>query len=54
MNVITIRLAKMSLLQSVGKAERGETIYIGAHGKPQAKLVSVQEAGRLAPRTLGV
>ena len=54
MNVITIRRAKTELSQLVEKAERAETIYIGGRGKPQAKLVSVRDAGRLAPRTLGV
>ena len=54
MDVITMHQAKSALSQLVAKAESGETIYIGAHGKAQAKLVSAQEAGRLAPKKLGV
>lgn len=33
--------AKSSLSQLVSKAKRGETVYIGAYGKAQAKIVSV-------------
>lgn len=54
MDVITMHQAKSALSQLVAKAESGETIYIGAYGKAQAKIVSVQEADLLPVRKLGV
>ena len=41
MNVITMHQAKSNLSQLVKKAANGETIYIGAYGKAEAKIVAV-------------
>ena len=39
MDVISMHQAKSSLSQLVARAEQGETIFIGAYGKVQAKIV---------------
>ncbi|MGI0117041.1 type II toxin-antitoxin system Phd/YefM family antitoxin [Zooshikella sp. RANM57] len=40
MDVISMHQAKSSLSQLVARAEKGETILIGAYGKVQAKIVA--------------
>ena len=39
MNVISMHQAKSTLSQLVHRAEQGETIYLGAYGNMQAKIV---------------
>ena len=39
--VVSIYEAKTNLSKLVKKAQSGQTIYVGAYGKPQAMLVSV-------------
>lgn len=49
--VISIYEAKTNLSKLVKKAEAGQTIYIGAYGRMQAKLVPLQDTGKeRAPR----
>lgn len=51
--VISMHDAKSSLSQLVKRAAAGETIYIGAYGRAEAKLVAV-DAPVSEPRRLGV
>ena len=41
--VVSMHEAKSSLSQLVKRAAAGETIYIGAYGKPEAKLVAAED-----------
>lgn len=41
MSVVSMHLAKTTLSQLVKRAAAGETILLGAYGKPEAKLVPV-------------
>lgn len=41
--IVSMHEAKSSLSQLVKRAAAGETIYIGAYGKPEAKLVAAEE-----------
>lgn len=43
MDVISMHQAKSSLSQLVSRAQSGETVYIGAYGKAQAKIVPIDE-----------
>lgn len=46
--VVSMHEAKSSLSQLVKRAAAGETIYIGAYGKPEAKLVAADDMEDLA------
>ena len=39
MDVVSMHQAKSTLSQLINRAEQGETVYIGAWGKAQAKIV---------------
>jgi len=43
MDVISMHQAKSSLSQLVSRAQEGETVYIGAYGQVQAKIVPVEQ-----------
>ena len=53
MEVISMHQAKSSLSQLVNRAENGETIFIGAYGKVQAKIVPADFQG-VIPKKIGV
>ncbi len=42
MEVVSMHQAKSTLSQLVHRAEQGEVIFIGAYGRPQAKIVSTE------------
>ena len=46
MKIFSVHAAKVSLAQLVERAAAGEPVYIGAHGRARAKLVSVDAAER--------
>lgn len=52
MKTISIHDAKTNLSKYIAQAKRGETIYIGSHGKPEIKLVV--ESPKKPKRTFGV
>ena len=54
MDVITMHQAKSALSQLVAKAIKGETIYIGAYGKAQAKIVAVGDREIPSVKKIGV
>lgn len=39
MKTVTIHDAKTNLSKYIAAAKRGETIYIGSHGKPEVRLI---------------
>ena len=41
MDVVSMHQAKSQLSQLVSRAEAGETIFIGAYGKAQAKITPI-------------
>ena len=47
--VIPIHEAKSNLSRLVKRAVAGETIYIGAYGKPEAAIVSIDTLPRKKP-----
>ena len=47
-NAISIHEAKSNLSKLVKRAAAGETIYIGAYGKPEAALTAVSPEKNLA------
>ena len=49
MNSIPIHEAKTTLSQLVKRAAAGETIYIGAYGKPEAAIVSPEALPQKKP-----
>ena len=49
MNTIPIHVAKTNLSQLVKRAAAGETIYIGAYGKPEAIIVSPESLPQKKP-----
>jgi prevent-host-death family protein len=53
MKVVSMHQAKSTLSQLVHRAEQGEVIFIGAYGKPQAKIVSIDFESKKKKR-LGV
>ncbi len=54
MDVVTMHQAKSALSQLVAKAINGETIYIGAYGKAQAKIVAVGNMDNPPAKKIGV
>lgn len=54
MDVIPMHQAKSALSQLVSKAIKGETIYIGAYGKAQAKIVSIDDTEQPQAKKIGV
>ena len=54
MDVVTMHQAKSTLSQLVNKAKEGETIYIGAYGKAQAKIVAVDSLASTQEKKIGV
>ena len=52
-NVVTIHEAKSNLSKLVKRAMAGETIYIGAYGKPEAELAAFSPDKQLAERRKG-
>jgi prevent-host-death family protein len=48
-NTISIHEAKTNLSKLVKRAAAGETIYIGAYGKPEAVLVSSESLPKKRP-----
>jgi len=54
MDVIPMHQAKSALSQLVSKAIKGETIYIGAYGKAQAKIISVDAKDNMQVKKIGV
>jgi prevent-host-death family protein len=51
--VVSIDTAKSNLSQLVKRAAAGETVYIGAYGRAEVKLVPVEPSER-APRRFGL
>jgi len=52
-DTISIHEAKSNLSKLVKRAAAGETIYIGAYGKPEAVLTAVSPARQRAERRKG-
>ena len=48
-NTISIHEAKSNLSKLVKRAAAGETIYIGAYGKPEAAIVSTSSLPKKKP-----
>jgi antitoxin (DNA-binding transcriptional repressor) of toxin-antitoxin stability system len=53
MEVISMHLAKSTLSQLVKRAATGETIFLGAYGKAEAKLVPT-DAQSLPAKKIGI
>jgi prevent-host-death family protein len=45
-NTVSIHEAKSNLSKLIKRAAAGETIYIGAYGKPQAELTAISPEKR--------
>lgn len=52
--VVSMHEAKSTLSQLVKRAAAGETIYIGAYGRAEAKLVAADSPAPSPRRVLGV
>ena len=48
-NTVSIHEAKTNFSKLVKRAEAGETIYIGAYGKPQVAIISSDAVPRKRP-----
>lgn len=49
-DIISMHAAKSTLSQLVKRAAAGDTVYIGAYGRVQAKLVPATAVGQRRPR----
>lgn len=53
MTVVSMHQAKSALSQLVSRAAQGETIYIGAYGQAQAKIVPIDYEEK-QPKKIGL